>query len=373
VDVIDPRYQKFAGALIHYALGIRPGDRLLVVSTPLAAPLLREVYREALRAGAHPTTRIELEELAGLLLREGSEEQLRYLSPARREEAEHYDAILRIGAVENTMAQSAIDPARIAMVRRADAPVSARLQERVARKELRRTGTLFPTQAYAQQAGMALADYEDFVFASCLLDRDDPAAAWRALAVEWQRIADFLATRDEIRIVAPGTELTYRVGGRHWINSSGSNETGSMNFPSGEVYTGPLEDSVNGTVRYTYPAIYQGNVVEDVRLTFRDGRVVEASAGRGQALLEAMLDLDPGARYVGEVAFGLNENIGRFTSNILFDEKIGGTMHMALGQSYPLSGGKNQSALHWDLICDLREGQVYADGQLCYANGRFTI
>jgi aminopeptidase len=371
--VIDPRYQKFAGALIHYALGIRPGDRLLIVSSPLAAPLLREVYREALRAGAHPATRIELEELAGLLLREGSEEQLRYLSPARLWEAEHYDAVLRIGAVENTMAQAGVDPVRIALAHQAQAPAGARMTERTARKELRRTGTLFPTQAYAQQAGMALADYEDFVFAACLLDRDDPAAAWRALAVEWQRIADFLAARDEIRIVAPGTDVTYRVGGRTWINSSGSNETGSLNFPSGEVYTGPIEDSANGTVRYTYPAIYQGNVVEDVRLTFREGKVVAASAARGQGLLEAMLDLDPGARYLGEVAFGLNDNINRFTSNILFDEKIGGTMHMALGQAYPNSGGKNRSALHWDLICDLREGQVFADGQLCYAGGKFTI
>jgi aminopeptidase len=371
--VTDPRYQKFAGALINYALGIVPGDRLLIVSSPLAAPLLREVYREALRAGAHPATRIELEDLNGLLLREGSDEQLRYLSPARLWEAENYDALLRIGAVENTMAQSGIDPARIALAHQAQAPISARLTARTARKELRRTGTLFPTQAYAQQAGMALADYEAFVLAACLLDHDDPAAAWRALAVEWQRIADFLAARDEIRIVAPDTDVTYRVGGRTWINSSGSNETGSLNFPSGEVYTAPIEDSVNGTVRYTYPAIYLGNVVEDVRLTFREGKVVAASAGRGQALLEAMLDLDAGSRTLGEVAFGLNDNISRFTSNILFDEKIGGTMHMALGQAYPNSGGTNTSALHWDLICDLREGRVYADGQLCYEAGKFTI
>jgi len=369
----DPRHQKLAQALIHYALGIRPGDKLLIASTPLAAPLLREVYREALRAGGHPDVQIELEELQEIKLREGSDAQLQYLSQPRLSEADYYDAQLRIGATENTMALSAIDPQRIVMAHQARSPISTRLSARTARRELRRTGTLFPTLAYAQQAGMALADYEDFVYNACLLDRDDPAAAWRALAAEWQRIADFLAARDEIRIVAPGTEVTYRVGGRTWINSSGSNETGSLNFPSGEVYTAPIEDSVNGTVRFTYPAIYQGNVVEDVRLTFRDGKVVEASAARGLGLLEAMLDLDAGSRSLGEVAFGLNENISRFTGNILFDEKIGGTMHMALGQAYLNSGGKNNSALHWDLICDLRQGQVYADGKLCYEAGRFTI
>jgi aminopeptidase len=369
----DPRYRKLAEALIGYALGIGAGDKVLISSTPLAAPLVREAYRAALRVGAHPEVQLVQEELREIMLREGSDEQLGYLSGMRLAEAAYYDARLQIGATENTMALSGVDPGRIALLQGAHAPVGKRLAERRTSKELRYTSTLFPTQASAQQAGMSLAEYEEFVFSACLIDRDDPAAAWRALSAEWQRIADFLAARDEIRIVAPDTEITYRVGGRIWINSSGSNETGSLNFPSGEVYTAPIEDSVNGTVRYSYPAIYQGNVVEDVRLTFAAGKVVAASAARGQALLEAMLAIDPGARFVGEVAFGLNENIRRFTSNILYDEKIGGTMHMALGQAYLNTGGTNNSALHWDLICDLREGRVYADGELCYEGGRFTV
>ena len=369
----DPRHQQLAQALVHYALGIQPGDRLLISTTPLAAPLLREVFRVALRAGAFPEVRLELEALAEIRLREASDEQLRDLSPARVWEADHYDAILRIAAAENTQALAGIDPARIALAQRALAPIGARLMTRTSGREMRSTGTLYPTPAYAQQAGMTLSDYEDFVFRACLLDHDDPAAAWRDLAIQWQHVADFLASHDEIRVVAPDTDVTYRVGGRTWINSSGSNETGSRNFPSGEVYTGPLEDSVNGAVRFTYPAVYMGTVVEDVRLTFRDGKVVAASAARGQGLLEELLDLDAGSRFLGEVAFGLNDTINRFTGNILFDEKIGGTMHMALGQSYPNSGGLNRSALHWDLICDLREGRVYADGELCYEGGKFTI
>jgi aminopeptidase len=215
---------------------------------------------------------------------------------------------------------------------------------------------------------MSLADYEDFVFRSCLIDQDDPAAGWRAVRDSQQHIVEYLMAHDEIHIVAPGTDVTYRVGGRTWINSDAK-----KNFPSGEVFTGPIEDSVEGHVRFSYPAIYNGREVEDVRLTFKAGKVVEASAERGEEFLQAMLDTDPGARFLGEVAFGLNYGIQRFTRNILFDEKIGGTMHMALGRAYPDTGGINQSAIHWDLICDLHEGEVYADGELCYQGGKFTI
>ena len=364
----DPWHEKFARTLLHYSLGIRPGDKLLIRAMPAAYPLLREVYREAIRAGAHPTTQIELDDLDEIKLREGTDEQVGYFPAARLREVEELNAVLIITASENTRTLSGIPPERVALLQRAGAAWSRRRMERAATGELRWCGTLFPTHGHAQEAGMSLAEYEDFVYRACLLDRDDPAAAWREVHREQQRIIDYLAERDEIRIVAPDTDLTYRVGGRTWINSSGA-----RNFPSGEVFTAPHEDSAAGTVRFSYPALRFGNEVEDVRLTFRDGRVVAATAARGQAFLEAMLDLDPGARALGEVAFGLNYGITRFTRNILFDEKIGGTMHLALGQAYPDSGGTNRSALHWDLICDLHEGRVYADGELCYADGRFTI
>ncbi len=215
---------------------------------------------------------------------------------------------------------------------------------------------------------MSLADYEDFVYGAGLLDQADPAAGWLKVRAEQQRIADFLSQHDEIHIVSKDTDLTYRVGGRHWINCAGTE-----NFPDGEVFSGPVENSVQGKVCFSYPAVYGGNEVEDVRLTFRDGKVVDSSAGRGVDFLNSMLDTDEGARYVGEVAFGTNYNIQRFSKNTLFDEKIGGTMHMALGASLPESGGVNKSGLHWDMVCDLHEGKVYADGQLCYENGKFLI
>jgi aminopeptidase len=373
----DPRHEKLAQVLVRYSLGLEPGDKLAVATQLGGVPLAREVYRQALRAGAHPVARVSLaaslsplgafDSLGEVRLREGSDEQVGFID-LDLQEMERYDAMLLVWADENTMGLSSIDPSRIAAAERMRAPVMARMMERAAAGDLRWCGTVFPTQAHAQDAGMALDAYEDFVFGAGLLDRDDPAAAWREVGVELARVAAFLGAHDEIRIEAPGTDLTYRVGGRTWIAAAGTN-----NFPDGEVFTGPVEGSANGTVRFTYPAIYAGNEVEDVRLAFRDGRVVEASAARGQAFLEAMLDQDPGARFLGEAAFGMNYGIGRFTRNILFDEKIGGTMHLALGQSYPETGGTNESGLHWDMICDLRQGRVYADGEPCYAEGKFTI
>jgi aminopeptidase len=283
-------------------------------------------------------------------------------------EVDYFDAVLFIWSEENTKALTGVDPNRIVIAQQARAPWRGRLMERTARKEMRWCGTLFPTNGYAQDAAMSLEEYEDFVYGAGLLDRDDPAEAWRQIDREQQRLADYLVQHDEIRVVAPGTDLTCRVGGRKWENCSGA-----FNFPDGEVFTGPIEDSVNGTVRFTYPAIYNGREVEDVRLTFRDGKVIEATAARGQDYLLALIDQDAGARTLGEFAFGTNYGIQRFTRNILFDEKIGGTIHMALGQSYPETGGLNRSALHWDMICDMREGEAYADGERFYAQGKFTV
>ncbi|MDQ2906609.1 MAG: aminopeptidase [Chloroflexota bacterium] len=364
----DPHQQKLAKVLVHYSLRLKPGDTFVISSSEIAAPLVREVYREALAAGAFVTVNTSLDGIREILLRAGNDEQLAYISDIDNLAVDHYDVSLDIWAEQNTRAMSGVDPQRMALRRAARAPLFKRSLERLAQGETRWCGTLFPTQAHAQDAGMSLSDYENFVYGAGKLDLDDPVAAWQAVRAEQQRIADFLEQHNEIHIVAPGTDITYRAGGRKWINCAGTE-----NFPDGEVFSGPIEDSVNGTVLFSYPAVYDGNEVEDVRLTFHAGRVIEASAGRGLDFLNAMLDSDAGARTLGEAAFGLNYDIQRFSKETLFDEKIGGTMHMALGASLPESGGVNESGLHWDMVCDLREGQVYADGQLCYEAGRFTV
>ncbi|GAC1344424.1 MAG: aminopeptidase [Ktedonobacteraceae bacterium] len=364
----DTRHQKLAKVLVHYSLNIKSGDKFLIHSPVAATPLVKEVYSEAIQAGAYVTTRMMLDELDEILLRAGSEEQLTYISAVDKLENEHYDVFLGIWASQNTRSLSLIDPKRLALRQKAFAPLSKQFLERAAAGKLRWCGTLYPTQAHAQDAGMSLSDYENFVFSAGLLDLEDPAEGWRKVQEEQQHIADYLGKHHEIHIVAPDTDITYHVGGRTWISCAGT-----KNFPDGEVFTGPVEDSVNGTVRFTYPAVYNGNEVEDVRLTFRDGKVMESSASRGLEFLNAMLEMDEGARFLGEVAFGLNYNIKQFSKDTLFDEKIGGTMHMALGESYPETGGKNESGLHWDMVCDLHEGKVYADSELCYEAGKFII
>lgn len=364
----DSRVQKLAQVLVNYCLEIRKGDRLRITGPVAAVPLIREAYREAVRAGAHVTARAEISDLAEIYLSEASDEQLNFFPELLLREVEYYDALLYVSAEENTKYLSSADPKRLAQRGKTNAPIGRRLSERAAADELRWCLTRFPTNAHAQDAGMSLSAYEDFVYNAELVNEPDPVAGWRKVHDDQQRIVDYLEAHDEIHIVAPGTDIRYHVGGRRWINADGK-----RNFPDGEVFSAPIEDSVNGVVTYTYPAIFQGNEVEGIKLTFQDGKVVEATATKGQDLLHTMLNMDAGARYLGEVAFGTNYNIQHFSRDILFDEKIGGTMHMALGNTYPDTGGKNQSGLHWDMICNLNDGEVYADGELCYKGGRFTI
>ncbi len=363
----DSRHERLADVLVGYSAEIREGDLVLIEAPAFAAPLVREVYRRALAAGARPTTRIWLDDLSELLLRGGTDDQLDWVNPVRREEFERVDVRMLIDGSSNTKSSSGVDPRRQARVVRARSELLNRQLERAAAGQLRWVVTAYPSHAAAQDAEMSLVEYERFVYGAGFLDREDPIASWRRFSTALERLAAFLNGKSKLRVVAEGTDLTLDVGGRTWLASDGHE-----NFPDGEVFTGPVETGVEGTIRFSYPAIFEGREVEDVRLRFSGGEVVEATAGRGQDLLDSMLAMDAGARRAGEFAFGLNDAVGVFTRDILFDEKIGGTAHLALGAAYPETGGVNRSGLHWDLVCDLRPAsEVYADGELVYRDGRF--
>lgn len=368
---MDERIVRWAKTLVSYCLEIQPGQTVLIGSAPAAADLVGEVYREVLRAGGHPITNISLPALHVIALREGSDEQLAWVNPVDRMLAETVDARLNISAAANTRQLSNLDPSRVAVQSRATREIR-QINSRRSAAGQPWCGTLYPTEAYAQEAGMSLEEFREFVYEACFLNSSDPAEAWRAVGRQQQFYVDWLRDKRDVRVVGPDTDLSLSVAGRVFRNSDGK-----RNFPSGEFFTGPIEDSVNGHIRFTIPTVFNGHSVRDVRLTFERGRVVEASAAQGEAYLQQMLDLDQGSRYLGEFAFGNNFNIQRGTGNILFDEKIGGTVHMALGNSYPETGGKNVSALHWDMICDLRApaggGEVYVDGQLFLKDGRFVV
>jgi aminopeptidase len=365
--VNDPRVTRLAQLIVEYSLEIRERQILRIDAPDVAAPLAIALYRATLGAGGFPYPTIAVDGLLEILLDEGSEEQLAFVSPLQQHEIETIDALATIWSETNTRSLSRVDPGRHARFLGAQRQLSNRRWERISAGEMSWCGTLFPTNAHAQDAEMSLARYEDFVYGACHVDEDDPSAHWRLVAASLRRHADDLESVRELRIVGPDTDLLVGVDGRRWIAADGR-----FNMPDGEVFTSPVETETEGEIRYTFPAIYHGREVEDVRLRFEGGRVVAAEAARGSDYLSSLLDMDEGARVLGEVAFGLNYEIDRFTRNILFDEKIGGTMHLALGSAFPQAGGSNTSGLHWDMICDLRaEGEVYADGELIWKAGRF--
>ncbi len=365
----DIRLQRMAKVLVHYSLGIKKGDRLGIMTGPNATPLVREVVREAVGEGAYPETFVELPGVREIILRDGSDEQLSYIPPAQRMIFEEYETMLSILAQENTKALSGIDPTRMALVQQARRDLMHTYMERSAKGSLRWSIAMFPTHAYAQDAEMSLSDFEDFIYRACFLNDDDPVARWQELSKQQERYVQWLKGKHTIHLLGEDTDLTFSVEGRTFIN-----DDGHYNFPGGEFFTGPVEDSANGYIRYSFPASFAGRSVEDVRLRFENGLVVEARATHGQDYLDKMLALDEGARRLGEFAFGNNHNVDRCTKNVLFDEKMGGTVHLALGASIPETGGINQSALHWDMVCDLRKGsEIRVDGVLFSKDGNFMI
>jgi len=368
-NMTDPRIEKLADVLIDYSLAIREGDFFAINSPPIATPLVEALYVRALKKGAFPVTSIGLPHLGELFLTHATPAQLAWVSPIQRLIIEQADATFSILADTNTKALTNTDPAKQMQRAAAMNDLTKTYMDRAASGALRWSLTLYPTEAYAQDAEMSLAEYEAFVYGAGLLDEPDPIAAWKKQGATQQRLIDWLKGKDHVHVVGPDTDLTLSIKDRVFINADGS-----RNFPDGEIFTGPVEESINGHIHFSYPANLGGREIEDIRLTFEHGVVTQATAARGQEYLAKLLDTDAGARRVGEFAFGTNYGIQRFTKNTLFDEKIGGTMHMALGRAYPETGGTNESAIHTDIVCDLRSGStITVDGQTFAKDGKFVI
>jgi len=367
--MIDPRVETVAKILVDYSVEVQPNQLVRITGGPEGAPLILAVYQKVLERGAHPFLQVGLEEAEELFYSYASDAQLDYWPPFMKDIIEQIDANIGIWTDVNTKRLTNADPAKQARRAVATRPLSDRFLERAAKKELRWTGTLYPTQAFAQDAEMSLREFEDFVYKACLVHEPDPIRSWKRISKEQQRLVNWLKKARQIHVLGSDTDLKLEVTGRKWINCDGHE-----NFPDGEIFTGPIEESVNGHIRYSYPACAYGREVEDVRLWFKEGKVVKATAGKNEDFLLKMLKTDKGARYVGEFAFGTNPGIQRFTKNTLFDEKIGGTIHLALGKGYPESGSKNKSAIHWDMVCDLRDGgEVRVDGTLFMKDGKILV
>jgi aminopeptidase len=364
----DPRVTKLAQVLVRYSLALRPGDEFCLVGGPLADELNLAVYKEAVQAGAHVSVVNRLDGTDEIFLKYAGDEQLDHVPPFMRMVVNEYDALLQVGAPANTRALSGVDPARMSRVQKAQAEIMSGMMERVARKEFRWCLTIYPTHASAQEADMSLREYQDFVYGAGLLDLDDPVGAWQAEGERQRKLIAWLAGRDQVVIRGSSVDLTLSIKGRSFAEASGQE-----NFPDGEIYTSPVESSAQGWIRFSYPAIHAGREVTDVELWFEEGKVVREKAVKGQELLTALLDTDAGSRYLGELGIGTNYGIQRFTKNMLFDEKMGGTIHLAVGAGFPEAGGKNESGIHWDMLCDMADGEITVDGDLFYRDGRIAV
>lgn len=365
---MDPRVDKLAMVMVDYSIKVKKGDLFKIQGPYLALPLIKAVYARAMKKGANPYVQILIPDLNEMFFKLADDEQLAYVPELRKHEIEIMDAYFHIWGEENTRHLTNTDPKQQQKAQVARKDLTQRYFERTGSGELRWCGTLYPTNSQAQDADMSLTEFEDFVYAAGHCDEDDPIAYWTEFSKKQQVLCDALDKMSTIQIKGEGTDLKLTTKGRKWINCDGQE-----NFPDGEVFTGPLEDSANGHITYSYPACYAGREVENVKLTFKDGLVTDFSAGKNFEFLKAMLESDPGAKRIGELAIGTNYNVQNFTKNTLFDEKIGGTCHLAVGNSIIESGGQNKSSIHWDMVCELRNGgEIYGDDELIYKDGKFV-
>ncbi len=370
----DLRVQKFAKILVEHSTRVTPGDRILIEATTAAEPLVRELFIQILEKGGIPHPMLALPGMMPfsqdeMYLTYAKDTQLDFVPTFYKLAYDQFEGRIRVHSATNTRGTTRIDPAKAQRRGKALSPITEAQMRRGAEGAFKWVTTLYPTDAYAQDAGMSLKEYEDFVFGAVHAHEDDPIAYWNSTSASQQKAIDFLANKSQVVLRGPNVDLTLSIKGRKFMNS-----IGVYNMPDGEIYTGPVEESVNGWVKFTYPAIYGGVAVEGAELTFSNGRVEKASAEKNQDYLMKMLESDSGSRFLGEFAIGTNFDIDRFTGNILFDEKIGGSFHMALGAGYPETGSKNHSAIHWDMICDMRtDSEITVDGQPFYKNGQFVF
>jgi len=363
-------WEKYAKVLVDYSVKVKAGELTIIrTDSYLSQPLVKEIYKQVLLKGAHPVVRMAVDGLNEVYIKNATDEQLEYIDPMTEVEYDKAKNFISIGAPLNVKNMARFDSKKLAKRSSVMKHLSEKMLSRAAKGELNWVIADFPTNALAQEANMSLEDYTEFLIKSCYLHEENPVQKWIEIGEKQEKIAEFLNNKSKIRIVGEQTDITFHVAGRKWKSCAGE-----CNFPDGEVYTSPVEDSANGYIYFDFPAIYRGSESHKILLKFENGKVIEAYAEKGNDFLQSMLNIDEGAKFVGEIAIGTNNRIQNITGNILFDEKIGGSIHMALGASYPETGGKNVSGLHWDIIKNMKNGgEIYADDVLIYKDGSFLI
>ncbi len=368
----DPRLVKMAQIMVRYSTEVKKGDRVMIRGFPLesnAKPLIQEIVREVVHAGGHPHIIIDVPGVTEIILDEASDEQLQYVDPFHKMMIETFDVDVRLSSATNTKGMMNVDMERLGIKQKAYADLSDTWMQRSASGELRWLVARYPTNAYAQDADMSLAEYEQFLFSTTYADRDDPIAAYEEIREDQEKLVKWMEGKDKVQLKGPNVDLELSVKGRKFINCCGH-----RNIPDGEIFTGPVEDSINGWVRFSFPTAHRGIEVEGVEFNFKDGEITKFQASKGEEALAAMFKGDSATKYVGELGIGTNREITQLTKDMLFDEKTWGTIHLAIGAGYPETGSKNKSPIHWDMLCDMRDGgQIIVDGELFYEGGEFRI
>ena len=363
----DLRLKKLADLLVNYSTEVKKGDFVFVSCENVSEPWMKEVVKAAVIAGGHVETILQSSEVNNIKLKYSTKEQLLEEHSIPKYVYQKADVWLSAWGTSNTKVNSNIDPLKIQIASKGGSSAHKIYSQRMGDKSLRWCGTQYPTYADAQEARMSLSEYEDFVYGAGLMDLDNPIEEWKKVSAQQERWVRYLDNKKEIHIVSEGTDIKVNVMGRKWINCDGKE-----NFPDGEIFTCPVEDGVNGHISFSFPGIYMGQEIEGIKIEVEKGKIISASADKGEKLLKTLIALDDGSSRFGEVAIGTNYGIKNFTRNMLFDEKIGGTVHMAVGDSMPEAGGLNRSDIHWDMLCDMRKyGSIYADDELFYENGQF--
>lgn len=363
---MDSRLEKLAKLLVNYSTKVKKGDFVFISCDETCLPFAKAVYKEAVLKGAHVEYILNSAEISEIRFKYATEEQLKNENVLMKHMISKADVWITAWGERNTKTTYNADPEKIRFSMIGAKSWREIYSRREGSGELRWVGTQYPNYAYAQEANMSLDEYEDFVYGAGMLDLDDPALYWEEFSKKQEKICDYLNTKKEFRVVSKDTDITISTEGRKWINCDGQ-----VNFPDGEVYCSPVENKINGVITFSYPSTYIGKTVEGARLEVKDGKIVKATAKKGEDLLNEIIKSDDGSHFFGEFAIGTNYSIKDFTNNTLFDEKIGGTIHMAIGDSMEESGGVNKSTVHWDLVNSMEEGKIFADGELIYENGKF--
>lgn len=359
--------ERYAHLLVNYSLYLKAGERLYINTTTIAEPLVTEIYKEAIKKGAFVSVNFDFKEKNEIFYEFANDQQLAGIPPFHNLAMREFDAYLYIKAPFETEIIE-VNANKRKLRSEALKDINQVYFNRTTNGEMKRSLCQYPTSNDAKLAGMSLDEYENFVFEACRLYDDNPQKSWEELSKNQQKYVDFLNQKETIRYVNQHSDISFSVKGRTWINSDGK-----TNMPSGEVFSSPVENTVNGEIFFDFPSIYMGQEVEGIKLQVANGEVIKWHAEKGQKFLDQILTI-PGSKFFGEVAIGTNYKIQKATKNILFDEKIGGSVHMALGQSYGHTGGKNQSSIHWDMISNMKNGgQIFADDELIYENGYFKI